>query len=114
MRPTSSEFSRDVQPIWRPTKADIADVPAPLRADGSKIHKHFPSLSGQPSQAEVGDQATKGPMDELCGFAAGALIACPMTMGPAPMIRTLSMSVRLGIGGLRQGIRDPGPGSGRL
>lgn len=80
MRPTSSEFSRDVQPIWRPTEAGIKDVPAPLQADGSKFLKHFPSLSGQPSQAEAGDLATKGPVEELCGFAAGALIAC--TSGP--------------------------------
>ncbi len=73
MRPTSSEFSHDIQPIWRVAGEDQV----PLHADGSKFYKHFPSLLDQPEQAEADDGFALDKADDLCGLAAGALIATP-------------------------------------
>lgn len=107
-----SEFSREIQPIWRP----IGEGQTPLRADSSKFQTHFPSLYGQPAQREADDLAANSRADDLCGFTAGALIACPeggrlvedlkvgdvvetMDHGPQP-IRWIGMKSQAAVGDL--------------
>lgn len=73
MRTTFSEFSRNIQPIWRPASGDHA----PLQADGSKFPQYIPTAHAQPEKSKSKDRFVLERADDLCGFAAGAFIACP-------------------------------------
>lgn len=73
MRTTFSEFSRDVQPIWRAAGGHHT----PAQADGRNFPSHFPNSLVQPDESKDNSFYLLEKADDLCGFASGALISCP-------------------------------------
>lgn len=72
MRTTFSEFSRNIQPVWGPSGKGRL----PMYADGSNFRRDTPCAFAQPEKSKFNDRFALERADDLCGFAAGALIAC--------------------------------------